>query len=67
MRPKSPKVKVIRTEDPFVAGERAGEQERRRLLRARGRLSTHLTGGGGDTSTPLLGIARLAGGYGGPS
>jgi hypothetical protein len=41
--------------------------ERRRLARARGRSSTILSGGGGDTSVPLIGVSRLAGGYGGVS
>lgn len=63
--PRPPKIKKIVTEDAFTSGERAGEEERKRLRLARGRLSTNLTGGGGDTSVPLLGIARLSGGYGG--
>jgi hypothetical protein len=64
MTPKTKTKKVV-TPDPYVEGERAAEQERRRLAGAKGRASTILTGGGGDTSPPLLGISRLAGGYGG--
>jgi hypothetical protein len=62
-----PKVKKVRTPDPYLEGERVADVERRRLARARGRSSTILSGGGGDTSVPLIGVSRLAGGYGGVS
>ena len=64
MQPKSPKIRRVQMPDPYVEGERAAERERLRILLARGRSSTILTGGGGDTSMPNIGISRL-GGYGG--
>jgi len=61
IRPKIKKLKQPRPEDPFVAGERMAEVERRRLRLARGRSSTILTGGMGDRSSPMLARATLGG------
>ena len=44
--------------DPDYEAAVMQEEERRRLLMARGRRSTIHTGGMGDTSSPVLGIAR---------
>ena len=58
-KPKFPE--IPRPQDPEVAAEKARERERQRLLKAKGRASTLLTGGLGDLSTPTLGRAVLTG------
>lgn len=55
-QPKQPRPR--RGVDPDLEAALMQEEERRRLLLARGRRSTIHTGGMGDTSKPILGIAR---------